>query len=393
MAASGWLVINAGSSSLKFALFSDTSGAPGRNPLLSGRVERLGEAPTLIVGSDAPLALDSGAADPFEAALARVLGLLDERGHGRPRGVAHRVVHGGMRFSAPVIVEDGILCELARLNDLAPLHQPHNLRAIARMREILPEVAQVAVFDTAFHRTMARNETLLAIPRHYYDEGVRRYGFHGLSYEYLGIALEESFGRAARGRVIAAHLGAGASLCAMEGLQSVATTMGFSTLDGLVMGTRPGALDPGVLLYLVKRGMTGQELEQMLYHQSGLEGISGLSPDMRTLIDAQAQSPAAREAVDLFVHRMVREVGALYALLGGLDMLVFTAGIGEHAPEIRRRVVTALAHLGMAIDERANQAHALTISLPTSPVRVLVIPTNEEWIAARAAWQLLAAPH
>jgi acetate kinase len=270
---------------------------------------------------------------------------------------------------------------------LAPLHQPHNLAAIRAVARLAPQLPQVACFDTAFHRTQPFVAQAYALPRVYASSGLRRYGFHGLSYEYIAWVLPMYDPDVATGRVIVAHLGNGASLCAMHNGQSVASTMGFSTLDGLVMGTRCGTLDPGVLLYLLDLGMNVRELEQLLYHQSGLLGVSGISSDMRTLLSSN--DPHAAEAIDLFVYRIGRELGSLAAALGGLDALVLTAGIGEHSPVIRQRVCQAAAWLGVQLDEAANQRNEARISRPDSRVAVWVIPTNEELMIAQHTRRVL----
>ncbi|WP_205171510.1 acetate/propionate family kinase, partial [Burkholderia sp. LMG 13014] len=307
--------------------------------------------------------------------------------------IAHRVVHGGARYVDPVVVDDAVLDALRTLTPLAPLHQPHSLDAIDVLRGAFPGVPQIAVFDTAFHRTLPRAEQLLPLPHTWFDQGVRRYGFHGLSYEYLAVALDEQFGVRAHGRVITAHLGSGASLCAMRDCRSVATTMGFSALDGLMMSTRCGTLDPGVVLHLLEAGQLSTEaLGHMLYYESGLKGVSGASSDPRVLLACEAAGDMpARDALALYVHRIVREAGALVALLGGLDMLVFTAGIGEHSAVLRERICAALGWLGIAIDPQANADHAQVVSSASSAVTVVVEPTNEAWIAARAAVRVLRA--
>jgi acetate kinase len=289
-------------------------------------------------------------------------------------------------------VDSAVLADLERYIPLAPLHQPFALEAIEVLLAELPRVPQVACFDTAFHRTLPPVEQTLPVPHGLRERGVRRYGFHGLSYEYLSLALGERYGVAARGRTIVAHLGSGASLCAMEGLRSVATTMGFSALDGLMMGTRCGALDPGVLLYLLEvERLSPGDLTQLLYRESGLLGVSGLSSSPQDLIPAESTNPDARAALDLWVRRIVREIGALTAVLGGIDMLAFTAGIGEHSAELRHRICAALGWLGIELDTQANAAHAATISTTASRVLVAVEPTNEEWIAASHAVDLLSA--
>ncbi|PMS14720.1 acetate kinase [Trinickia dabaoshanensis] len=391
------LVLNAGSSSIKFGLFDCSSGAASRLALAGGEVDGIGGtdgidgAMTFAVDGAAPRTLRRGDGDPYRAALAPVIEWLREAWPNvRLAAVAHRVVHGGRHYFEPTVVDDAVLSELRTLIPLAPLHQPHNIDAIDTMRAACPGVPQVAVFDTGFHRTLPRIEQLLPLPHSWFDEGVRRYGFHGLSYEFLTIALDEAFGELARGRVIAAHLGSGASLCALRGLVSVATTMGFSALDGLMMSTRCGSIDPGVVLHMIDvRGLSHEALGTLLYHHSGLQGVSGLSGDPRVLLAQEDKNERAKEALELYVHRIVRETGALAAVLGGLDMLVFTAGIGEHSAPIRARVCGALALFGIELDDDANRANAHVISRPTSRVKVVVEPTNEAWIAARAAWSLV----
>jgi acetate kinase len=298
----------------------------------------------------------------------------------RITAVGHRVVHGGTAFTAPARLDAAAIAELEALTPLAPLHQPHNVAAIKIVAGIAPSLPQVACFDTAFHRAQPDVAQLFALPRCYAREGVRRYGFHGLSYEYIAAALPTIDPRAAAGRTVVAHLGNGASLCAMDRARSVATTMGFTALDGLVMGTRCGAIDPGVLLYLIKRGMTPQDLERLLYEQSGLLGVSEISSDMRELL--ASHDARAAEAVDMFVYRVGRELGSLAAALGGIDALVFTGGIGEHAASIRARVCRSAAWLGLELDDRGNAADGPCISAPGSTVTAWVIPTNEELMIA-----------
>jgi acetate kinase len=306
--------------------------------------------------------------------------------------VVHRVVHGGTRYSAPVRVDAAVLADLKSSIPLAPLHQPFALQAIEVLLAELPEMPQVACFDTAFHRTLAQVEQMLPLPYAHWERGVRRYGFHGLSYEYMAVALAERHGDAARGRTIVAHLGSGASLCAMRELRSVATTMGFSALEGLMMGTRCGSLDPGVLLYLMQTEKLGAaELERLLYRDSGLLGVSGLSASPKALLEAERTNPRARAALELYVRRIVREIGALTAVLGGLDMLVFTAGVGERSAVLRERICAALGWLGLDLDPEANRANVPTISRAGTRVRVAVEPTNEEWIAASHAVRVVSA--
>lgn len=387
------LVVNAGSSSVKFALFAyPPHDDPTRRPLHEGEAVETGNGVSIRFDAEPAVAWPLGASAPFRDVLARIATWIrGQLPHITVGAIAHRVVHGGTRFMEPVVVDDAVLGALRTLTPLAPLHQPHGLDAIDVLRGAFPGVPHVAVFDTAFHRTLPRTEQLLPLPHAWFDEGVRRYGFHGLSYEYLAVALDERFGTRAHGRVIAAHLGSGASLCAMRDCRSVATTMGFSALDGLMMSTRCGALDPGVVLHLLEVGkLSGDALGHLLYHESGLKGVSGASGDPRVLLarEAAGDAPAA-DALALYVHRIVREAGALTALLGGLDMLVFTAGIGEHSAVLRERICAALGWLGIDLDVCANAGHAQVVSSASSAVTVVVEPTNEAWIAARAAVRVL----
>jgi acetate kinase len=385
------LVVNAGSSSLKFSVFR-----VGRSDTLQlaahGQIDGVGTRPRLIAHDAAGAALIerdysvaevAGVADAIKLAGA----WLREQFPDEPlRAVGHRVVHGGTDYAEPVLVTDTVLAALEQLIPLAPLHQPHNLAAIRTVRAVRPELPQVACFDTAFHRSHPQLADLYALPWNYYASGVRRYGFHGLSYEYIASTLPQVAPGIADGRVIVAHLGNGASLCALRAGGSVDSTMGFSPLDGIPMGTRPGALDPGVLLHLVNHhGMSGAELEQLLYHESGLLGLSGISNDMRVLLEST--EPRARLAVDYFVHHVAKQIGALAAVLGGLDGLVFTAGIGEHAPTIRARILQACAWLGIAIDADANARGGPRISAADSAASAWVIPTNEELMIARHTYE------
>jgi len=386
------LVLNAGSSSLKFAVFL-TDGPP--QPLLRGQLEGLLTQPrftardaTTVVGAKewpAGTRLDHEAAIEFLLTWGRH-GVL--AGH-RIVAVGHRVVHGGRSFTRPVLIDAATIGELQALVPLAPLHQPHNLAAIEAVARISPNLPQVACFDTAFHRSLPEVAQMFAVPRRYSDEGVRRYGFHGLSYEYIASQLPWTDGRAAQGRTVVAHLGNGASLCAMRNGTSVATTMGFTALDGLVMGTRCGAIDPGVLLYLIdQHELTPTALKELLYEQSGLLGVSGCSADMRTLL--ASADPRASEAVDLFVYRVTRELGSLAASLGGLDALVFTGGIGENAAAIRALICRDASWLGLELDEAANERGGPCISRPGSGVSAWVIPTNEELMIAMHTHSLLS---
>jgi acetate kinase len=364
------LVLNCGSSTIKFALYEALTPLP-REPLWSGKVEGAG-------------------ADALQA----VRALVAERTGGRPpAAIAHRVVHGGTRYTAPVLIDGEVLAQLRSYIPMAPLHQPYALQAIELLLAQAPQLPQVACFDTAFHRTLPRVEQMFPLPHELWERGVRRYGFHGLSYEYMALALPQRHGPAARGRTIVAHLGSGASLCAMRDLRSAATTMGFSALDGLMMGTRCGSIDPGVLLHLLQvERMNVADVVQLLYRKSGLLGVSGLSASPRDLLDAEATTPRARTALDLYVRRIVREIGALAAVLGGLDMLAFTAGVGENSAEVRRRICAELEWLGVQLDDDANQAHAHTISAPRSRVLVAVEPTNEEYVAALHTLETVRQP-
>lgn len=386
------LVVNAGSSSIKFALFDvGTSGrlAPGAH----GQVEGIGTAPRLTVGTGGSASIDRPCpkAATHQGALDEIRHWLGEhlRG-GVVRAVGHRIVHGGQEFAAPVRIDAAVLAALEQLIPLAPLHQPHNLAVIRAVAESMPEVAQVACFDTAFHRSQPPVAQACALPRQITDMGVRRYGFHGLSYEYIASALPTLAPEVGDGRVVVAHLGNGASMCAMRDGRSVATTMGFTALDGLVMGTRCGALDPGVLLYLMdQRGMDARALERLLYHEAGLLGVSGISSDMRTLL-ASGEARAAA-AVDLFVYRISRELGSLVAALGGVDALVFTGGIGENAATIRARVCTDAAWLGLALDRAANEAGGPCISRSPAPPSAWVVRTDENLMIARHTQRVLTA--
>ncbi len=400
------LVINAGSSSIKFAVFeATTNGNLPHQPLFSGQIENIGAGATLPrlhvknprgqtladrILDDAP----ADAAGQHRHALDCLLGWLDANDEGiHLRAAGHRVVHGGDKYTHPVQVDDTILETLAQLNSLAPLHQPHNLAAIRVIGSLLPDLPQVACFDTAFHASQPPLARQFALPRAITALGVRRYGFHGLSYEYIAQQMADLLSpEKAQGRVIVAHLGNGASLCAIHQCRSVASTMGFTAVDGLMMGTRTGNLDPGVLLYLMDyQGMDSKALTRLLYKESGLLGVSGLSQDMRTLLAAAPENPAAREAIDLFCYRIQREIGSLAAALGGLDALIFTGGIGEHAAPVRAQVGEGCRWLGIEIDPKTNEAvtGAQRISTPGAKTIACVIPTNEEWMIARHTVGLL----
>jgi acetate kinase len=388
------LVVNAGSSSLKFSLFR-LGAADALQLAVRGQIDGIGTRPSLKVKDDAGNTLDArelAVAEVREVkdAIALAGAWLRERFGGDPLlAVGHRVVHGGADYSRPVLVDRAVYDALERLIPLAPLHQPHNLAAIRALRETRPQLPQVACFDTAFHRTHGQLDDLYALPFEYYEAGVRRYGFHGLSYEYVAATLPRVAPQIANGRVIVAHLGSGASLCALRAGQSQHSTMGFSPLDGIPMGTRPGGVDPGVLLHLVgQRGMTPAALERLLYKESGLLGLSGVSSDMRLLLEST--EARARLAVDYFVHYVAMEIGALAAVLGGLDGLVFTAGIGENSPEIRARVVAACEWLGVRLDVDANARGGPCISAAGSAVSAWVVPTNEELMIARHTWRRVA---
>ena len=390
------LVLNCGSSSIKFALFDAAAEPLPRQPAWNGKVQGIGgPQPDFGETGVEPYPVDLDRAHPYRSALEvireRVLARLDGR---RIAAVAHRVVHGGSKYFTPVRVDAGVLAELKTYVPLAPLHQPFALEAIEALLELSPDLPQIACFDTGFHHTIPDVEKILPLPWNAWQRGLRRYGFHGLSYDYLSVALPETHGELARGRVVAAHLGSGASLCAMQGLESVATTMGFSALDGLMMGTRTGALDPGAVLYLMEiEKLSLEEVGQVLYHRSGLLGVSGISSEPRVIVrhesDPGEAGERARMALALYVRRCVREVASLAAVLGGLDMLVFTAGVGEHNAFIRERICRDLAFLGVELDTQANETNAATISSAGSRVRVAIEPTNEEWIAARHAQALL----
>ena len=393
-AASSILVLNCGSSSIKFALFDASRPELPRKPWWNGKVDGIGGAkPTFGAtgAAAAPVKLDPQR--PYHDALAQIRAQVDARlGGGSLRAVAHRVVHGGSKYRDPVLLDNQVLTDLKSYVPLAPLHQPFALEAIESVQRSQPELPQVACFDTAFHHTMPDVEKMLPLPYSAWERGLRRYGFHGLSYAYVAIAIAERHGERARGRCIVAHLGSGASLCAMHGLQSVATSMGFSALDGLMMGTRCGAIDPGAVIYLMEiEKLTLEQVGRVLYHESGLLGVSGVSPDPRVLLPQEASNERVKAALALYVRRIVREIGSLAAALGGLDMLVFTAGIGENNPVVRERVCAGLRFLGVSIDPAGNAAAESVISDPASRVLVAVEPTNEEWIVARDCIGLLAA--
>ncbi|MEM7669233.1 MAG: acetate/propionate family kinase [Pseudomonadota bacterium] len=379
------LTLNAGSSSLKFGVY-DLADEPAE--LATGQVENLGPAARLIARhGDRDLELDLGAADhklALEAILARADGVLQ----GRPvLAVGHRVAHGGLDYTGAEALTPHALDKLRALAPLAPLHQPHNLAAIDAAIAAFPDAVQIACFDTAFHRGHPWVNDTFALPRRFYDQGVRRYGFHGVSYQFVTQVLAETEPALTAGRVVIAHLGNGASICGVREGRSMASTMGFSALDGLPMGTRCGQLDPGVLLYLMEReGMTAAEITTLLYKESGLKGLSGMTHDLRAL--EASDRPEAAEAIDYFTFRIRREVGAMAAILGGIDGLVFCGGIGENSRTVREKVCVGMEWLGLHLDTEANAQNAREIS--TGPVRVLVIPTDEERVIARAAARALS---
>ena len=391
------LSVNAGSSSLKFALYP-IQGTCISEAEVTGNIEGLEPSGQPRISfcakgqakESADVAVQP-AQDVFDAALNTLKALLSSRfAHLQVQAIAHRVVHGGAFYSSSVRVTPEVMAQLATLNALAPLHQPHNLAGISAFAESFSDVPQVACFDTAFHRTLSPLETTFAIDQKLTKQGVRRYGFHGLSYQYVSQVLKREVPRSA-GRLVMAHLGNGASVCASTDHQSRATTMGFSALDGLMMGTRSGALDPGVLLYLMEQGWGHDQIQKLLYKQSGLLGVSGESADMRTLRASSSES--ARFATDLFAHRVVREVGALSACIAGLDVLAFTGGIGEHDAVLRQQVGDALAYLGVHVDASRNAKamgdRMVSIHADNSAIEVWVVPTDEGRVAAQDALAFL----
>lgn len=385
------LVINAGSSSIKFAMF-------GRDfeRTVAGELQGLGDTPRLearLGGCRVTEDWSGPGEEDVPALIRRLVGWVE--GHAPPAGLAaigHRVAIGGLEHSGPVRVTSEVIGTLRALVPLAPLHQPRNIEPIEVLGASHPDVPQVACFDTAFHRTMPREASSYALPRTVSEAGAHRYGFHGLSYEFIARHLPALEERAATGRTIVCHLGSGASLCAMRAGRSVATTMGFSPLSGLVMATRPGDLDPGLMIWLMReRGMSVDALEAMLYRESGLKGVSGLTGDMRALLDSE--DPHAKEAVSLFVYRVATEIGRLAAALGGLDALVFTAGIGEHAPAIRKAICARLDWLGLRLDPRRNRSNETRISGLSSKVSAWVVPTDEERMVAEHTARVVFARH
>jgi acetate kinase len=392
------LAVNIGSSSLKFALYGVTAHQHTQAAHASGLFEGLepGGKPRLLLNAGTGHSEQVGVLPdqtPIEAALVHLKGLIHNLLDGRRLvAVAHRIVHGGGLYKTATLLNAEHLGRLAQFNSLAPLHQPHNLAGAKAFMEAFPDVPQVACFDTAFHSTQGELETHFGLPLEFYDRGVRRYGFHGLSYEYVSgrLALRTP---AAKQRLLMAHLGNGSSLCAAVDGKSVGTTMGFSALDGLIMGTRSGSIDPGVLLHLLEQGQSARDITNLLYKKSGLLGVSGLSADMRTL--KQSAAPSAKFAIDLYTHKIQREIGALTAVMRGIDCLAFTGGIGEHDAELRASVCAGLPHLGLQLDPVANQqatgSETLAIHASDSPVEIWVVPTDEGRVAAESALTCLTA--
>jgi len=385
-------VLNAGSSSIKFSLFAQTGADLAL--VVRGQAEGIHTAPRFVAKNPAGETLsthtwDEGTRLGHDGALEHIVAFVRDQLQGQGlAGIGHRVVHGGLAYAQPVRVDLKVLDDLAQFVPLAPLHQPHNLTPIRLLLERRPELPQVACFDTAFHRGQPELAQMFALPKELHDAGVRRYGFHGLSYEYIASVLPQLDPAAAKGRTVVLHLGNGASMCALSAGRSVASTMGFTAVDGLPMGTRCGAIDPGVILYLMdQRGMDARAIEKLIYNQSGLLGVSGVSSDMRTLL-ASAE-PRARLAVDLYVYRIGRELGSLAAALGGLDALVFTGGIGENSAEIRARVCRDAAWLGVVLDEQANQGGGPRIGTAAGKTAAWVVPTNEELMIARHTRRVL----
>jgi acetate kinase len=387
------LVVNAGSSSLKFQIFALKDGGLDRR--VKGQIDGIGVRPRLKAADAAGATLidrtfEATAIPDLPHAIAETRAWLRTLDGFTLKAIGHRVVHGGPDYAHPVLITPEILERLAAYQDLAPLHQPNNLAPIRLVMEIDPFAPQVACFDTAFHRGHPEQADCYALPRALYDEGVRRYGFHGLSYDYIAQRLPEVAPDIAQGRVIVAHLGSGASMCALKGGRSIDSTMGFTALDGLPMGTRPGQLDPGVVLYLIdQKGMTAKEVTNLLYKDSGLKGLSGISNDMRDLL--ASDDPRAAFAIDHFTYRSALNIGMLTAALEGLDAIVFTAGVGENAPAIRARIAARLGWLGARLDPEANEAGRQVISAPESKIALHVIPTDEELMIARHTLALLDA--
>jgi acetate kinase len=388
------VILNAGSSSLKFSMYRVENN--DLCPVVKGQIEGIGTSPKFkaknpqgrTLSETQPRATEGRFGHP--EAFAFLLNWLLEHFQGEFEviGVGHRVAHGGADFIEPTRIDLDVIDKLEKLVPLVPLHQPSNLAAIKAVMQLRPELPQVACFDTAFHQGRARVTERMGLPDAMFKQGLRRWGFHGLSYESIARSFRQLAPRAAAGRVIAAHLGSGASLCAMKNGRCVDTTMGFSALDGLPMGTRCGSLDPGVLLYLIRAGWTAQKLEDLLYKKSGLLGISGVSNDVRDLL--ASSEPLAIEAIDYFVYRIQREIGSLTAALGGLDALIFTAGVGENSPAIRQRVCDGAAWLNINLDSDANRANQKCISPKDQTPSVWAIPTDEEGVIASHTFALVS---
>ncbi len=389
------LVLNAGSSSLKFALYP-LNGEVASTPAFSGQVEGIGAEPEITLKTASGerfremVQVSGGSDQQHQEALDQVFHLIAKHNPSLSIVAAgHRIVHGGERYSAPAVLNHELVEELADFIPLAPLHQPHNLRAVHAVMALMPDIPQVGCFDTAFHRSQPALAQAFALPRRLTQGGIKRYGFHGLSYDYVARQLPAVLGERARGGVVIAHLGNGASMCALRDGKSVGSTMGFTAVDGLMMGTRTGNLDPGVLLYLMEeKGMDARALTRLLYKESGLLGVSGISQDMRTLLASDA--PEAKEAVDLFCYRIARELGSLAAAAGGLDAIVFTGGIGEHAVEVRTKVAELSAWMGVKLDAEANARSASRIEAADSGIALAVVPTDEQLMIARYTVQALS---
>jgi acetate kinase len=388
------LVVNAGSSSIKFQLFS-VAAHDQLQRRLKGQIEGIGVRPRLVAketGSEKPIdeSWPAGEVATVAAALDKLVVFLRARLGTLPTAIGHRVVHGGPDYSEPTVIDEGVLDRLEAFSPLAPLHQPNNLAPIRAVRARQPHLLQVACFDTAFHRGHPEVADRYALPEKLYAEGVRRYGFHGLSYEYIAVRLPQVAPEIAKGRVVVAHLGSGASMCAILAGKSIESTLGFTALDGLPMGTRPGQLDPGVVLYLIsEKGMSAKDIERFLYNDCGLKGLSGISNDVRELL--KSPDPRAKRALDYFVHRIALSTGMLAAAMSGIDALVFTAGIGENAPAIREAVARRIAWLGLDLDAEANARGETRISREGSRVACYVIPTDEEQMIARHTLSVLRA--
>lgn len=392
------LSVNIGSSSIKFAIYPSHDGKTVDKSYASGTIEGLepGGSPTLTWSNDGQkhsgaLVLETDK-PTIQAAFDAIRPLIDQMiGSGELNAIAHRVVHGGTSFIEPILICEEVLEKLEKLNELAPLHQPHNIDGARACLLAFPDVPQVACFDTAFHHTISNLEQHYAIPERFFTDGIRRYGFHGLSYEYVATRLARKTGLAQK-RMIMAHLGNGASLCATVDGKSVGTSMGFSALDGLMMGSRSGSIDPGVLMHLMRQGWTEKQISDLLYKQSGLLGVSGESADMRTL--QRSSSPSSQFAIALFCHRVQKDIAALTALTKGLDVLAFTGGIGEHDHDVRARICEGLQYMGIHIDPRLNEqadgTDIAAIQTPHSYAEVWVVPTDEGRVAAEAACQLIA---